>query len=98
MPPGAAAATAVTATELARGRVLAMYREFLREASRMPTNSRKVFVARKVRAELDQHRQLSDPEQLEFRVGLMELQLDNVRLQRSHLNELARQGNLKGPK
>ncbi len=31
-------------------------------------------------------------------MNLMELQLDNVRMQRGHLNELNKQGNLKGPR
>lgn len=51
-----------------------------------------------MRSELEQHRAVSDAEQLAFHVGLMETQLDNVRMQRTHLNELAAQGNLKGPK
>jgi hypothetical protein len=40
----------------------------------------------------------TDPSKIEFYVALAETQLDNVTMQRRLLNQLAEEGNLKGPR
>lgn len=61
----------------------------------MPTETRRSYIRNKVRSEIEAHRQERDAEKLSFLVGLAELQLDNARLQRQHLNTLKQAGHLK---
>mmetsp|Transcript_13398 Transcript_13398/g.28654 ORF Transcript_13398/g.28654 Transcript_13398/m.28654 type:complete len:86 (+) Transcript_13398:76-333(+) len=79
-------------------KVLSLYRAFIREARLMPTANRRDYVIKKVKHEIEQHRSESDPERIGFLVNLAELQLENVVIQRVHLNKLKEQGNFKGPR
>lgn len=80
-----------------RQKVLALYRAFLREAKLMPTANRQQYIRNKARHDFKESKDLSGAE-LEFAVRLADTQLDNVVRQRELLTELARQGNLKGPR
>lgn len=79
----------------ARAKVLGLYRSFLREARRMPTENRASFVRRKVRSELEEHRAVADASELEQLLALAEFQLETVVLQHQHLNKLKAMGALK---
>jgi hypothetical protein len=65
-----------------------------------PSNAenRQQHICRKARHDFKQYRDETDPETVEFQVRLAETQLDNVAMQRQVLSQLAREGNLKGPR
>mmetsp|Transcript_28956 Transcript_28956/g.53214 ORF Transcript_28956/g.53214 Transcript_28956/m.53214 type:complete len:85 (+) Transcript_28956:271-525(+) len=78
--------------------VLGMYRKLIREARLLPTNNRKNYVLKKARKDFEDSRQEVDPERLRFLYSLAEVQYDNLKVQRTLLNKLKAEGNLKGPK
>lgn len=88
-----------SATEMFRHRqhVLALYRAFMREAMLMPTVNRQQYIKAKARHEFRQNKDLTGLE-CEFAIQLADTQLDNVVRQRKLLNDLAKEGNLKGPR
>jgi hypothetical protein len=56
------------------------------------------YIQRKARHDFKQSKSEADPEAIAFQVQLAETQLDNVMMQRQLLNQLAKEGNLKGPR
>lgn len=79
-----------------RQKVLALYRAFLREAKLMPTANRQQYIRAKARHAFRESKELTGSE-CEFAMRLADTQLDNVTRQRELLNDLAKEGNLKGP-
>ena len=61
----------------------------------MPTESRQSFVVRKVKHELKSHAKETRQEAITELISLMELQLENVKSQATHLADLQRRGVLK---
>lgn len=78
-----------------RNHVLNLYRAFMREARQMPTANRREFIVKKARHEFKLNKGCQDEAELKDMVYLAEIQLDNVTLQRSHLNQLKKEGKLK---
>lgn len=64
----------------------------------MNADNRRQHVQRKARHDFKQFRAATDPDIIDFQVKLAETQLDNVIMQRQLLNQLAEEGNLKGPR
>lgn len=64
----------------------------------LAAENRRLHVQRKAKHEMKQCRGETDPSKIEFYVALAETQLDNVMMQRRLLNQLAEEGNLKGPR
>lgn len=61
-------------------------------------DNRQQHICRKARHDFKQFKDEADAETVEFQVRLAETQLDNVTMQRHVLSQLAREGNLKGPR
>lgn len=55
-------------------------------------------IQRKARHDFKACKTETDAEKIEFQVRLAETQLDNVTMQQQLLNQLAKEGNLKGPR
>lgn len=62
------------------------------------TDNRQQHVCRKARHDFKQFKDETNAEIVEFQVRLAETQLDNVTMQRQVLSQLAKEGNLKGPR
>lgn len=61
-------------------------------------DNRRQHVERKARHYFKHFKAATDPDTIDFQVKLAETQLDNVIMQRQLLNQLAEEGNLKGPR
>ncbi|KAF5829817.1 hypothetical protein DUNSADRAFT_15458 [Dunaliella salina] len=68
--------------------------DLLREAKFMPTENRATFIQKNVRHSFRENRALEGQQQ-EAALQLAEVQLDNVRAQKRHLNWLKDMGYLK---
>lgn len=73
---------------------ISLYRQILRAAKLMPTELRQVHVARKARKEFEEARHV-DPQQQQFLLALADTQIDNIRAQAQHLQQLVDTGKLK---
>lgn len=73
---------------------LHLYRAILKEARKLPTLTRRQYVARKTRHEFEQNR-LAQGKDQEFQLRFAEAQLDNLIVQREILCELRDTGKLK---
>lgn len=75
-------------------KALSLYRSLLRAARSLPTDHRRMHVCKKARVEFEKSRQVSD-EQRSFLLALAETQIDNIKAQASHLQELVATGKLR---
>jgi hypothetical protein len=71
-----------------RLRAIALYRQLLRAAQKMPTPNRQNFVIRKTRTEYRANAHVTDPEQIEFYLRLADTNLDSVLVQAEHLTKV----------
>ncbi|GBF91433.1 hypothetical protein Rsub_04173 [Raphidocelis subcapitata] len=78
-------------------RALALYRQLLREARKMPTDNRRRFLRRRAREGFEAGRAATGDEAAQLLI-LAETQLESAAVQRRLLCELFETGNLKGPK
>lgn len=86
--------TTTGAALLQRTQALALYRAFLREARQLPTANRRRHVETRARAGFEANRAAVGAE-AEFLLAAGEAQLENVHVQRRHLNQLKEEGHLK---
>lgn len=80
--------------ETMSAQAISLYRQILRAAKLMPTELRQVHVARKARKEFEEARHV-DPQQQQFLLALADTQIDNIRAQAQHLQQLVDTGKLK---
>lgn len=71
-----------------RLRAMALYRQLLRAAKKMPTPNRQNYVIRKTRSEYRANQYLTDPEEIELYLRLADTNLDSVLVQAEHLTKL----------
>ncbi len=71
-----------------RLRAMALYRQLLRAAKKMPTPNRQNYVIRKTRSEYRANQHLTDPEEIELYLRLADTNLDSVLVQAEHLSKL----------
>jgi hypothetical protein len=64
----------------------------------LAAENRRQHIQRKARHDFKQFKSETDPSTVEFQVRLAETQLENAMMQRQVLNQLAEEGNLKGPR
>ena len=75
-------------------KALGLYRQILRAAKLMPTESRRLHIVKKARAEFDKSKQ-ADPQQREFLLALADTHIDNIEAQARHMQQLVARGLLK---
>ena len=73
-----------------RARVLALYRELLRAARKMPTKNRELYIKTKARNEFRQGSKETSPEAISELVAFAELAIESAVAQADHLTRLAR--------
>ncbi|KAF9930549.1 hypothetical protein FBU30_000338 [Linnemannia zychae] len=83
-----------TAALQQRTKVLSLYHKLLKIGKAMPTETRQALVLSRVKADFRANSAEKDPAEIESMIQLAELQVDNLEIQRDHLNELSKNSNL----